>query len=231
MKKEDLRIVENPTLVRDHAVEKLRDAIAQGYYKPGTRLVERELCEALGVSRTSVREAMRQLQAENLVTVGPRRNISVTVLSPGDAEDIYLLREMIESAAIRRMVERRDPAMVKELTGIWKNMQKAISRNDLPTLAGMASNFTEAVLRGSGSKVIFDTGMQLLKRVSYLRLASMSEPGRLEGGMDEWNAVMDAVEQGDANAAAEAMTRHVRQSRRAIVARLETEEKAQRKAS
>ncbi|MBZ6377153.1 GntR family transcriptional regulator [Pacificimonas flava] len=231
MKIEDLRIVENPTLVRDHAVEKLRDAISTGFYKPGTRLVERELCEALGVSRTSVREAMRQLQAENLVTVGPRRNISVTVLSPEDAEDIYVLREMIEAKAVHRLVRRNDQAVISELTGLWKDMQKAIRKNDLPTLSKMAGAFNEAVLRGSGSKVIHDTGLQLLKRVSYLRLASMSEPGRLEGGMEEWDAMMDAVERRDADAAAEAMARHVRESRQAIVSRLNAERDAEREAS
>ena len=231
MKIEDLKIVENPTLVRDHAVEKLRDAIATGFYKPGTRLVERELCEALGVSRTSVREAMRQLQAENLITVGPRRNIAVTALTAKDAEDIYLLREMIESMAVRRLVEKSDDAVIKDLTRMWKDMQKAINKNDLPTLAKMAGVFNEAVLRASGSKVIHDTGTQLLKRVGYLRLASMSAPGRLDNGMAEWDTMMSAVEKRDADAAAAAMAEHLRKSREAIVAGLRAEEEAERAAS
>jgi DNA-binding GntR family transcriptional regulator len=231
MKSEDLKIVANPTLVRDHAVEKLRGAIATGLYKPGMRLVERELCEALGVSRTSVREAMRQLQAENLITVGPRRNISVTILTPQDAYDIYELRETIERVATERLVRIGNAAAVKDLKRIWKDMHKAISKNDLPTLAGMASLFSETVLEGCGSRVIRDTGMQLLKRVSYLRIASMSEPGRLEDGIAEWDAIMHAVEAGQAQKAGEAMAVHVRKSQQALVARLEAEESSKRQAS
>ncbi len=67
---EDLRVDANPTLVREHALSKLRSAIGSGLYPPGKRLVERELCEVLGVSRTSVREALRQLQAEGLIEAG-----------------------------------------------------------------------------------------------------------------------------------------------------------------
>lgn len=226
MKSEDLKIVSNPTLVRDHAVEKLRNAIATGLYKPGLRLVERELCEALGVSRTSVREAMRQLQAENLITVGPRRNISVTVLTPQDAHDIYELREMIEKAAAERFVRNANGESMKALKRIWKDMHKAINKNDLPTLAGMANLFTETVLEGSGSRVIRDTGMQLLKRVSYLRITSMSEPGRLENGMAEWDELVDAMEAGDAEGAGRAMARHVRRSKEALVGKLVAEEAA-----
>ena len=108
MEYQDLRIVENPTLVREHALDKLRSAISRGLYPPGMRLVERELCEALGVSRTSVREALRQLQAENLIEVGKRRNITVAIVSSKDAEDIYLMREMLETLAVQRFVALAD---------------------------------------------------------------------------------------------------------------------------
>lgn len=214
----ELRIAEIPVLVRDHAVDKLREAIAAGFYPPGARLVERELCEALGVSRTSVREALRLLQAENLIEVGPRRSITVTIVSARDAEDIYTLRETIESIAIRRFVERKDPVAHKSLTTIWKSLQKAIGKDDLPTLAALAGRFYETILKGSGSKVIHDTGSLLLKRVSYLRLSAMAQPGRLNGGVEEWNAIMAAVQNEDPKAAAAALAHHIRNSRTAIVA-------------
>lgn len=221
---EDLRIVANPTLVRDHALDNLRAAIATGLYLPGTRLVERELCEALGVSRTSVREAMRQLQSEGLIEMGARRSIIVAVLSAEDAHDIYTLREMVETTAIRRLVERNDAKAVKRLQAAYKAIAKYAGKGDLPALSEMAGTFYEEILDGSGSKIVRDTGRQLLKRVSYLRLASMAEPRRIENGLLEWGAIVDAVSAGDAAAAAEALGRHIRNSRDAVVARLQAQE-------
>ena len=223
MNPEDLRIVVKPTLVRDHALDKLRTAIVTGLYKPGMRLVERELCDALGVSRTSVREAMRQLQSEGLIETGPRRAIIVAVLGAEDAYDIYALRETIETMAIRRMTQRNDPKATKRLQAAYKSMVKSAGKGDLPALSEMAGSFYEEILDGSGSKVIRETGLQLLKRVSYLRLASMGEPQRVENGLAEWSEIVDAVTAGDADAAADALGRHIRNSRTAVVARLEAQ--------
>lgn len=220
---EDLRIVENPTLVREHALEKLRTAIATGLYRPGMRLVERELCEALGVSRTSVREALRQLQSEGLIEAGPRRAITVSVLSAQDAFDIYALREMVEATAIRRFVERGDPKALKRLQSTFKSIEKFAGKGDLPALSEMAGAFYEEILDGAG-KVVRDTGRQLLKRVSYLRLASMSVSNRLEKGLAEWRAIVEAVEAGDQEAAATALAKHIRTARDTVVAKLEQEQ-------
>jgi len=222
---EDLRIVDTPSLVRDHAISKLRNAISSGLYPPGARLVERELCEALGVSRTSVREALRQLQSENLVEVGRRRSINVAVITAQDAADIYMIREMLETQAIRRFVALSDDAERKALAAVHKRLVKALSKNDMAQLSAIASEFYERVLIGAKSRVIYEVARPLLARVNYLRIRSMAEPGRLDGGLKEWDAMMDAVQAGDADRAAEAMAVHLRNARAAIVARLEADEK------
>jgi DNA-binding GntR family transcriptional regulator len=220
----ELRIVENPTLVREHALDKLRNAISRGLYPPGMRLVERELCEALGVSRTSVREALRQLQAENLIEVGKRRNITVAVISSKDAEDIYLMREMLETLAVRRFVARADEAAIKKLVRIHKDLRKVLNKGDVRELALMASEFYETILVNSDSKVIADMARQLLTRVNYLRMRSMAEPHRLEDGIHEWDRLIEAIVAGNANAAAKAMSEHLANARRAVVAKLQQEE-------
>ena len=224
MEYQDLRIVENPTLVREHALDKLRNAISRGLYPPGMRLVERELCEALGVSRTSVREALRQLQAENLIEVGKRRNITVAVVSAKDAEDIYLMREMLETLAVKRFVALADENAIKKLVRIHKDLRKVLNKGDVRELAIMAGEFYETILNGSGSKVIADMARQLLTRVNYLRMRSMAEPHRLEDGMHEWDRLIEAIVERNANAAAKAMGEHLANARRAIVTKLQQEE-------
>lgn len=224
MEYHELRIVENPTLVREHALDKLRNAISRGLYPPGMRLVERELCEALGVSRTSVREALRQLQAENLIEVGKRRNITVAVISSKDAEDIYLMREMLETLAVKRFVARADENAIKKLVRIHKDLRKVLNKGDVRELALMAGEFYETILVGSDSKVIADMARQLLTRVNYLRMRSMAEPHRLEDGIHEWDRLIEAIVAGNANAAAKAMSEHLANARRAVVAKLQQEE-------
>lgn len=224
MEYEDLRIVENPSLVRDYTLEKLRAAISTGLYPPGARLVERELCEALGVSRTSVREALRQLQSENLVEAGKRRSINVAIITAQDADDIYMIREMLETEAIRRFVQVGDEKAIKELVRIHKQIAKALTKDNVRQLAGVASEFYETILLGAKSKVIYEVARPLLARVNYLRIRSMAEPGRLDGGLREWDALIKAVTDGDAEAAATAMRTHLRNARTAIVARLQAEE-------
>ena len=224
MEYQDLRIVENPTLVREHALDKLRNAISRGLYPPGMRLVERELCEALGVSRTSVREALRQLQAENLIEVGKRRNITVAIVSSKDAEDIYLMREMLETTAVRRFVASADENAIKKLVRIHKDLRKVLNKGDVRELAIMAGEFYETILNGSGSKVIADTARQLLTRVNYLRMRVMAEPHRLEDGMHEWDQLIEAIVDRNPEAAAKAMGNHLANARKAIVAKLKQEE-------
>lgn len=224
MEYQDLRIVENPTLVREHALDKLRNAISRGLYPPGMRLVERELCEALGVSRTSVREALRQLQAENLIEVGKRRNITVSVVSSKDAEDIYLMREMLETLAVQRFVALADENAIKKLVRIHKDLRKVLNKGDVRELAIMAGEFYETILNGSGSKVIADMARQLLTRVNYLRMRSMAEPHRLEDGMHEWDTLIEAIVERNPETAAKAMGAHLANARRAIVAKLKLEE-------
>ena len=229
MRPEDLRIVDGPVLVRDCTLNKLRSAITTGLYPPGAPLIERELCEALGVSRTSVREALRQLQSEKLVETGPSRNMQVAVINAQDAEDIYQLREMIETLAIRQFVMLADRAALKRLEATYKNMRRSISKNDLPQIAAIADDFYAIILEGGGSRVIKEVASQLMARVTYLRFRTMAEPGRLEDGLHEWDKLMHAIRSKDADAAAQAMAEHMRRAREAIVQRLKDDEDDQRK--
>ena len=224
MEYHELRVDESPTLVRDHALEKLRRAISGGLYPPGKRLVERELCAALGVSRTSVREALRQLQAENLIAVGKRRSIMVAVISSKDADDIYFMRDCLETQAVRSFVELADPQAIQKLLRIHEDLRQVLGQGDVHELALMAGEFYETILTHSGSKVIADMARQLLARVNYLRMRSMAEPRRLEDGMQEWDRLIEAILARDADAAAAAMSQHLANSRRAVVSRLQKEE-------
>src|SRR5262245_64954406 len=88
-----------PITVTGQAVLKLRAAILNGVFKPGERLLEQNLCEWMGVSRTSVREALRRLEAERLITITPNRGPSVTEIAWDEAKAIYEVRALMEGEA------------------------------------------------------------------------------------------------------------------------------------
>ena len=108
--------VERPAkTLRELALEKVRDAIVDGYFKPGERLVERDLCAQLGVSRTIVREVLRHLESEGLVASLPNKGPIVARLDLEEAKQIYEIRGALEGMAARLCAERRDPAIVEAL--------------------------------------------------------------------------------------------------------------------
>lgn len=101
-----LRITEHPPLRRDQALERLRDAIITGHFTPGERLIERDLCEKMGVSRTSIREVLRRLEAEQLIQVEPRRGPVVARVTRKQAAEIYEVRALLEAALVRRFAQQ-----------------------------------------------------------------------------------------------------------------------------
>ena len=101
----DLRVL--PKTVQQITVEKLRGAILSGMFKPGERLLEAQLCEMLGVSRPSVREALRSLEAERLVTLVPNKGPHIPIVTWEQATEIYQVRALLESEAAARAAGRR----------------------------------------------------------------------------------------------------------------------------
>src|SRR5579864_4950577 len=97
----DLKVDRNAKTLRELTLEKLREAIVQGYFRPGARLVERTLCDELGVSRTVVREVLRHLETEGLVEIVARQGPIVARLDPEQVQEIYEIRALLESEAAR----------------------------------------------------------------------------------------------------------------------------------
>ncbi len=100
----DLKV--SPRTVLVQTVDKLRDAILNGHFQPGDRLVEQDLCQEMGVSRGSLREALRRLEAEKLITMAPNRGPSVSVIGWAEAEQIYYVRALLEGEAAAEFAAR-----------------------------------------------------------------------------------------------------------------------------
>src|SRR5215212_7088024 len=110
-----LRVETLAAPVRQKVVEVLRGAITAGRFAPGERLTERALCELTGVSRVSVREALRQLESEGLIEIQPNRGPMVSRLSRRDAESLYQMRGALEALAARLFAEAASDQQIGEL--------------------------------------------------------------------------------------------------------------------
>lgn len=201
-----LRPLDAPLLVRDRAVEAVRDAIIGGRLAPGTRLIERALCEAMGISRASVREIVRLLQAERLIEVEPRRGPVVAMLSRQQAVEIYEIRGMLESLLIRRFTEKADESEIAALKDIFAEIQAAAQVDGAPErILVLMRRFHQHLMTVARHDVAREILEGLNARISWLRLRAMAKPGRIAASLEELSSVLDAVSRRDSEKAAALM--------------------------
>lgn len=206
----DLRV--SPVSVTRRSVEKLRAAILAGVFKPGDKLVETELCELLGVSRPSVREALRSLEAERLVDIVPNRGPQIPILSWEQAAQIYDVRTLLEGEAAALAAERATEADVSSLRSALAAFRRAVRAEDMSGEVDTTTSFYAEILRICGNQVIAEILRSLLARINFLRSRSMSISGRANISYKEMKAIVDAIEARDRAAARRAAAYHVAQA-------------------
>jgi DNA-binding GntR family transcriptional regulator len=215
----DLRIARRT--VQQEVVDKLKHAILSGMFLPGNRLVEAQLCNSLGVSRQSLREALRSLQAERLIEIVPNRGPQIPVLSWAEAEQIYEVREMLEPEAAARCAKQIPDAEIEALSECLEAFPRAFRANDPLEQVRIASQFSTVILRNCGNKIIEQIQEGLLARINMLRARSMSLPGRAKESFAEIQTIYAAIKNRDANEARKRAKRHVVNARAAAKASFE----------
>src|SRR5882757_7797528 len=215
-----LRLTEHPPLRRDQAFERLRDAIITGHFAPGARLIERELCEAMGVSRTSIREVLR-LEAEQLIEVEPRRGPIVARLSRKQVEEIYEVRALLEAAIVRRFAVEASAENIAELRRIYEKLSVVRDQGDVAAIVNTTRQFSEYMMDVVDHVLISDIHQKLTARISVSRVFAISLPGRLQQSAGELAVVMDAIERRDAEGAAQSLMIYVRNAGEAALKHLD----------
>jgi DNA-binding GntR family transcriptional regulator len=220
-----------PLLVRERAFAEVRDAIISGRLAPGTRLIERELCAALGISRASVREMIRRLEAERLVAVEPRRGPTVIALTPKQAREIYEIRGMLEALLIRRFTELATDEQIEGLMAIFGEVENAAAGEDAQAIAALMVSFNAHLLDAVNHEIARDLLGQLNARIHWLRIRAMAKPGRIAESIREIRAVLRAVVKRDPERAARGMAASSAKARDAALEHLPAEQKARAKSS
>ncbi|TAM58069.1 GntR family transcriptional regulator [bacterium] len=210
MKDLSLRVEKVAAPLRQQVFERLRDAITSCRFLPGQRLIERELCELLGVSRTSVREALRQLESEGLITSVPHRGPIVATVSLEEAESIYEVRAVLEALAGRLFAERANTAQRRELDAAFEQIKIDFKRSDAQSRLSAKTHFYAILMDGSGNEILMGQLKAIQGRITLLRATSLSSPGRSQKTLKELERIMAAIDARDGNAAWKACLDHVR---------------------
>lgn len=164
-----LRIERPPKTLRELTTDRLRQAILSLHFKPGEHLVERDLCEQLGVSRTSVREALRHLEADGLVERSAGRGLTVASVSPDEARQIYEVRAAIEPAMALLFAERASEKDMHELDAAVQRIEKTSRGRRANDNAQAFDLFYTVIMRGARNDVARRMLQGLHGRMSYLR--------------------------------------------------------------
>ncbi len=199
--------------VRAQIVANLRHAILSGQFEPGERLVETQLCELLQVSRTSLREALRQLEAEKLVTITPYKGPVVTRMTVADAEQIYEVRALLEARAVEAFTDRAAARDLAQLRTALERFHEAILAGDALARLEHTDAFYDVILQGCGNQIIVEMLSGLHARINFLRFKSMSSPERSANSHAELLAILEAIESRSPERAAQAARHHVDRAR------------------
>ncbi len=219
---EPLTVDRSAKTLRELTLEKMRAAIYAQRFRPGDRLVERDLCEQLGVSRTIVREVLRHLETEGLVTTLQARGPIVARTTADDALQIYEIRGVLEGIAARACAERRSPEMIAALETCLAGIKAGYADDDMPGVLAATTEFYRTLFHFAGKEIAWGIVSTLTVRINHLRSMTIKTDGRKVDGPVQMQRILDAITAGDGEAANAAALQHVR-SASAIAQRLLSE--------
>lgn len=212
--------VVQPDTLRRQVENAVRQAIISGRYSPGERLVERELCEGLGVSRTSVREALRKLEAEKLVQIIPHKGPVVATISVDEARELYALRGVLEGFAAREFALNGGTAALAEFASASRELRAAAETGETEKVLEAKGKLYDIMLGNCGNHLVSEILQSLFSRINLLRATSLMHPDRLPHSLAEIDKLADALQARDADAAQALASLHVANACRVALKKL-----------
>lgn len=202
------RIFQESAPLRARIIEAMRRAIERGMLRPGERLVEKNLCQQLGVSRTSLREALRELEATGIVARSTARSLTVVEISRRDAENIYAIRADIEALIAEQFCGRASDADMERFDTVCQNLIETYERGDFLTIIEAKRVLHVHLCNVADNAVALELLLQLTLRTAQLR-RGLTRRERQVQSISEIKELRRAVMARDVAAARKAARRHV----------------------
>ncbi|WP_294157074.1 GntR family transcriptional regulator [uncultured Selenomonas sp.] len=217
--------------LREVVCESLRDAIRKGILKPGERLMEIQLAEELGVSRTPVREAIRKLELEGYVIMMPRRGTYVASMSIRDINEIFEIRTALESLSNGLAAERITAEELESLQRLLVQIGGYVEDGDMENIVKTDIEFHDLLYHAARNSRLVGIISNLRDQLTRFRTLSMSYPGRLEVTQEEHREIVEAISEGDVKRARKAAERHMEMSEKTLLKAIDAKKKEQEKKS
>lgn len=198
------------TSIADQVWQRLRMEIIHGVLPPGTRLVELEIAESMGISQGTVREALKRLETDALVERKARTASYVTPILMDEMHELFTIRSVVESAAARRTAQHITPAQCEELTGLVEHMRQAAQKDDVSLLVDYDLEFHQRICEWSASKTLLRAWMPLYSQIQ--RFISQTHPRYfpdLKEVADTHDPIVAMLRQNKAKEAAQLMHEHI----------------------
>lgn len=207
--------------LRQQVLDRLRAEIIDGTRAPGARLVERELIQRLQVSRTVVREALRQLESEGLVAIVPNKGPVVRALTIGEAKDLYHIRSVLAGLAARLFTEHADAVEVKNLGAALERVAAAYTAHEVGEILRAKNQFYDVLFQGARSPMLSEMLNALHGRIRRWRALGLSHPKRSSQRSKEsvrhLRLTLAAIRKRDANSAEHILREEVNRAAAEII--------------
>jgi len=198
-----------PNTLRRQVENALREAIMTGRFHPGQRLIERELCETLGVSRTSIREALRQLEAEKLIRIIPHKGPTVASISLKEAEELYALRSVLEGFAAREFAQHGSDDEILQFSQVARRLREAAELGQQEEVLQAKTALYNIIFDNCNNSLVKEILTSLHSRVNLLRATTLMEPHRMPSSLAEIDQLAQAFRDRDSEQAQMIATLHV----------------------
>ena len=209
--------IQNHKPLREMVYEELKMQILTGAIVPGTRMMEVELAKEIGVSRTPIREAIRKLEKEGLVTIEPRRGAYASQISTKDMVEILEVRQNMEGLAAYFAASRMKPDQLSELKSASDKYNTAVATGNMADMIKYDTEFHHIIVESCNNKILVQMIEQLQELVLRFRYIYYDNFRRAENMPEEHKAILEAISRGDADSAREAADVHIDRLKELII--------------
>lgn len=217
------KLTDHPSL-QERAYEALRDAILRKEFEPGQRLLEVELAELLGISRSPVREAVRRLQQDGLIETRPRAGIFVVSITRQEIDDVFRIRAALEGTAAALAAQRGTEHEFESMEGMLAEMETAVTRGDSEKAIEESDRFHRAIHAAARSPRLFSLLDQIYSQVMHFRSLTLRVPGRGPQAARGHAQIVEALRARDTGVAENLMRGHIDEARLSLLRLLNAEQ-------
>lgn len=203
--------------LRDVVFNTLREAILQGELVPGERLMEKQLAEKLGVSRTPIREAIRKLELEGLIIMVPRKGAEVAKITEKDIKDVLEVRAVLESLAVKLACEKMDGEGIEELEKLKDEFAEAARNKEVEVLIKKDVEFHDAIFNSTDNEKLIQIINNLREQIYRFRVKYIKRMDDYTTLVKEHQEIVNGIKNKDKNLAKEIAIRHIENQSKAVI--------------